>query len=74
MNKVLGMLEAGNAACKANSIHKTMSFSFSPQNGGYNHLFLFHLTAVFGREAQHLKKTVSIALQFNPAALSMGVG
>ena len=46
MNKVLGMLEAGNAACKANSINKTMSFSFSSQKGGYNHLF-FHSTAVF---------------------------
>ena len=74
MNKVLGMLEAGNAACKANSIHKTMSFSFSPQNGGYNHLFLFHSTAVFWEGSQRLKKTVSVALQFNPAALPMGVG
>ena len=48
MNKVLGMLEAGNAACKANSINKTMSFSFYSQNGGDNHLFFFHSTAVLG--------------------------
>ena len=47
MNKVLGMLEAGNAACQANCINKTMSFSFSSRNGGYNHLFFFHSTAVF---------------------------
>ena len=73
MDKVLVMLAAGNAARKVNSIQKTMSFSFSSQKGGYNHLF-FHSTAVFLEGSQHLKKTVSIALQFNPAALSMGVG
>ena len=73
MDKVLVMLAAGNAARTVNSIKKTMSFSFSSQKGGYNHLF-FHSTAVFLEGSQHLKKTVSIALQFNPAALSMGVG
>ena len=46
MDKVLVMLAAGNAARKVNSIQKTMSFSFSSQKGGYNHLF-FHSTAVF---------------------------
>jgi len=34
------LLEAGNAASKSNSINKTMSFSFSSQNGGYDHFFL----------------------------------
>ena len=47
MGKVLVMLAAGNAARKVNSIQKTMSFSFSSQKGGYNHLFFFHSTAVF---------------------------
>ena len=74
MNKVLGMLEAGNAACQANCIYKTMSFSFSSRNGGYNHLFCFHSTAVFWERVSALKKTASVALQFNPAALPMGVG
>ena len=47
MDKVLVMLAAGNAARKVNSIQKTMSFSFSSQQGGYNHLFFLHSTAVF---------------------------
>ena len=47
MNKVLGMLEAGNAACQANCINKTMSFSFSSRNGGYNHLFFFSFDSCF---------------------------
>ena len=41
MDKVLVMLAAGNAARKVNSIQKTMSFSFSSQKGGYNHLFFY---------------------------------
>ena len=46
MNKVLVMRAAGYAARTVNSINKTMSFSFSPQKGGDNHLS-FHSTAVF---------------------------
>ena len=74
MDKVLVMLAAKNAARKVNSIKKTMSFSFSSQKGGYNHLFFLHSTAVFWEGSQRLQKTVFVALQFNPAALSMGVG
>ena len=73
MDKVLVMLAAGNAARQVNSIQKTMSFSFSSQKGGYNHLF-FHSTDVFWEGVSAFEKTVSVALQFNPAALSMGVG
>ena len=47
MDKVLVMLAAGNTARKVNSIQKTLSFSFSSQKGGYNHLLFFHSTAVF---------------------------
>ena len=74
MDKVRAMIAAGITARKVNSIQKTMSFSFSSQKGGYNHLFFLHPTAVFGSGSWRLKKTVSVALQFNPAALSMGGG
>jgi len=77
MDKVLVMLAAGNAARKVNSIQKTMSFSLSSQKGGYNVTiyFFFILQLFFGRGSQRLQKTVSVALQFNPAAApSMGVG
>ena len=47
MDKVLVMLAAGNAARKVNSIQKTMSFSFSSQKGGYNHLFFLHFSDFF---------------------------
>ena len=56
MNKVLGMLEAGNAACQANCINKTMSFSFSSRNGGYNHLFFFIRQLFFGRGLSFWKR------------------
>ena len=72
MNKVLGMLEAGNAACKANSIHKTMSFSFSPQNGGYNHLFLFHLTAVFWEGVSAFEKDCLRCSPIQPGSSTHG--
>jgi hypothetical protein len=36
--------------------------------------FCFIRQLFFGRRFQHSKKTVSVALQFNPAALPMGVG
>ena len=47
MDKVLVMLAAGNAARKVNSIQKTMTFSFSSQKGGYNHLFFLLLYLFF---------------------------
>ena len=74
MNKVLGMLEAGNAACKANSINKTISFRFFLLKTVATTIYFFIRQLFFGRGSQRLKKTVSLALQFNPAALSMGVG
>ena len=47
MDKVLVMLAAGNAARTVNSIQKTMSFSFSSQKGGYNHLLFFSFDSCF---------------------------
>ena len=74
MDKMLVMLAAGNAARQVKSIQKTMSFSFSSQKGGYNHLFFLHLTAVFWEGVSAFEKDCLLALQFNPAAVSMGVG
>ena len=60
MNKVLGMLEAGNAACQANCINKTKTVATTIY-------FFFIRQLFFGRGSQLLKKTVSVALP-------MGVG
>ena len=62
MDKVLVMLAAGNAARQVNSIQKTMSFSFSSQKGGYNHLFFLHSTAVFWEGGLSFCKRLSLLL------------
>ena len=61
MDKVLVMLAAGNAARKVNSIQKTMSFSFSSQKGGYNHLF-FHSVCIYLKDKYILYIHIYIVL------------